>query len=737
MGKYGRYLYECVLAVPLSIAVLLLCYEDLGLDKAGFFPCCYAAASCGACAFLLYLKGKDRLLAAGTIAVLLGLAGAYGLITDDKQYYSSHSYIWLIPAISAGCFLGGFLCKKLRLFRYLAAVGVIASLVSFLVLDFYVTKLCVMLFLSVLILLLADETQVMWKRSGRTDHALHLTFVAPFVFLWLLFCLLFPVGKDPYNWNIIRNLWNKITDIGISISQWGSGKGDDFDSFSPGFSESARIIGGRMKDNSAVLLRVEPVMGTPPSFRLAGEACDTFRNMEWTATITDSKRELEFDTLETRCALEKVRNASDYMQSMEIRVTYRKFTSRHLFVPDKVVIRGTTLAALTVSEQGRNLVYAKKKGLNNQYVVNGYRVNLLHSAFSDLIRNAPAITEEDWKQLTSRADVSAYAKDYENFLKYRESIRKEYVKQVSLPDSAKAFVEEVTEGAETPFERMLRIGQALNGFSYTVSPGRFPSYVKDASSFLEYFLSARRGYCSHFATAMTLFAWSEGLPARYVHGFSVTLNDRASVDVTGDNAHAWCEIYFENIGWIPFDITPGFTNDAYWATSSERNDRIWDSGSTPSTPRTPAKEPEEEEKTPVPIKEILFLVLIGIAILFAFTVLVLLADRVITLSRFARLSDTNKVSALYRRNCRVLSYLGLSMKKEETLSDYKARLSASLPKKAISWIDSYEQFLYGTPDDIPRIVKSLASGNRSLIEVFRKQHRRKYLLYVIGNRLIH
>ena len=284
---------------------------------------------------------------------------------------------------------------------------------------------------------------------------------------------------------------------------------------------------------------------------------------------------------------------------------------------------------------------------------------------------------------------------------------------------------------------MLRIGQALNGFSYTASPGRFPSYVKDASSFLEYFLSARRGYCSHFATAMTLFAWSEGLAARYVHGFSVTLNDRASVDVTGDNAHAWCEIYFENIGWIPFDITPGFTNDAYWATSSERNDRIWDSGGTPSPPRTPTPVPEEEEKTPVPIKEILFLVLIGIAILFAFTVLVLLADRIITLSRFARLSNADKVSVLYRRNCRVLSYLGMPMKTEETLSDYKKRLSASLPKKAVSWIDSYERFLYGTPDDIAGIAKSLTSGNRSLIEVFRKQHRRKYLLYVIGNRLIH
>ncbi|MBO4695965.1 MAG: transglutaminase domain-containing protein [Lachnospiraceae bacterium] len=733
--RYGRYLYECVFAIPLSIATLLLCYEDVGLEKAGFFPCAYAVLYCIACAFLVYLKGKDRLLAAGLITVFLVLPAAYGLITDEKNYYDGHLYIWLIPAICAGFFLAGLLCKHLRLFRYLAAIGVIATLVALLVLDFRVPKLCVMLFLSVLILLIADETQTLWRKEGRTDHALHLTFVAPFVFLWLLFCLMFPVSRKPYDWNIVKTLWNRINDLSISFSQWSGGKKDDFSSYLPGFSEGSKVGGGRVNDSSKVLLQVESIMGNAPSLRLAGEACDTFDDLEWSATIRDNTRELEFDAIETRCALEKAGSFSDYMQSVEVRVTYRKFSSRHLFVPDKVIIRGTSLAALGADEQGRNLLYAKKKGLNNQYVVSGYRVNLLHSAFSELVNHAEPITADDWKTVTQRSDVSAYAADYKNFLAYRESLKTLYVKPVTLSNGAKDFVTQATEGAETPFDRMLMIGKALNSFDYSTSPGRFPSSVKDASTFLDHFLASRRGYCTHFATAMVLFAWSEGLPARYVHGFSIPLNGNPAAAVDGNMAHAWCEIYFENIGWIPFDITPGFNNDAYWATSGERNDRIWDSDDPKPTP-SPFTPPEEEKNAPVPVLKILILVLIAIGFLFVFTVIVLLSDRAITLRRFSRLSDAERIPVWNRRNRRILSYLGLPMRKEETLTDYRNRIITSLPDKTVAWIPSYEEFLYGSPSDIAKIEESMKAGNKALIKEFRKRHPKKYRLCALGNRLI-
>lgn len=737
MGKYGRCLYECIFAVPLSLGILLFCYPDIGLESAGKLICFYAILYCAACAFLVYLKGKDRLLAIGTTVVFLGVPAGYGLLMHEKDFFYTHRYIWLIPAISAGCFLVGFLCKKLRVFRYLTAIGVIASLVAFLVLGYHTTKLCVMLFLCVLVLLLADETQVMWHKKGRTDHALHLTFVAPFIYAWLFICLLFPVSKSPYGWNIVKNLWNMVNNMSISFMQWTGGKSDDFTSYQPGFSESSRISGDKVNESRKVLLIVEPVMGNPVSFRLAGEACDTFKNMRWENTIKEDTRELEFDTLETRATMEKVRKFSDYMQPLELRVTYRNFSTRHLFVPDKVTVRGTTLSALNASAKGANILYDKKKGVNNQYLISGYRVNLLHPEFADFVNNAEPVTEADWTHLVSRADVSKYASSYEHFLEYRDRIRTQYIHSVTLSDYTKEFVAAATEGAETPFERMLMLGKALNSFDYSASPGQFPSYVKDASSFLDYFLSVRRGYCAHFATAMTLLAWSEGLPARYVHGFSVTVNDRSSVDVIADNAHAWCEIYFENIGWIPFDVTPGFNRDMYWETSSDRSGRVWDNPSPTSSAPTPLVLPTEEpEAKPFPIRQVLLLTGFAVAFLIVFTVIVLISDRIITLHRFNRLSDEDKIPVLYRRNQRLLSYLGLSMKKEETLAEYHDRIAASLPKRSVAWLPAYEQYLYGKPDDIGPLVSSMKTGNKALLKEFRTQSPRRYRLCAIGNRLI-
>lgn len=83
---------------------------------------------------------------------------------------------------------------------------------------------------------------------------------------------------------------------------------------------------------------------------------------------------------------------------------------------------------------------------------------------------------------------------------------------------------------------------------------------------IDYFLEeSHEGYCVHFASAATLILQKIGIPARYVSGYLVT---SAAFDKTGDdiytakvkdsNAHAWVEIYFDKIGWVPFEFTPGY-----------------------------------------------------------------------------------------------------------------------------------------------------------------------------------
>jgi len=114
---------------------------------------------------------------------------------------------------------------------------------------------------------------------------------------------------------------------------------------------------------------------------------------------------------------------------------------------------------------------------------------------------------------------------------------------------------------------------------YTLRPGITP-WNRD---FINYFLDKnKKGYCVHFASAATLMFRQMGIPARYVEGYAFDYNDVLSgeflddeqvadfydgyseisnsgvikVNVLDANAHAWVEIFTDEYGWIPVELTP-------------------------------------------------------------------------------------------------------------------------------------------------------------------------------------
>lgn len=132
-----------------------------------------------------------------------------------------------------------------------------------------------------------------------------------------------------------------------------------------------------------------------------------------------------------------------------------------------------------------------------------------------------------------------------------------------------------------------------NEYPYTLSPGITPRH-KD---FVNYFLSEKRkGYCAHYASSAVLILRYLGIPARYVEGYAVDAEEIAadaksmnlnasdyyegasfipqkavvSYDATDANAHAWVELYDENLGWYPVEFTP------YRTDAEEDRLSIWD-----------------------------------------------------------------------------------------------------------------------------------------------------------------
>ena len=92
--------------------------------------------------------------------------------------------------------------------------------------------------------------------------------------------------------------------------------------------------------------------------------------------------------------------------------------------------------------------------------------------------------------------------------------------------------------------------------------------LNGSGDFLQYTLEmSGSGYSVHYATAATLMLRYFGVPARYVEGYYLCAEEAASykpgqpIILTEEHAHAWAEYYLPGVGFVPFEVTPGYVDD--------------------------------------------------------------------------------------------------------------------------------------------------------------------------------
>jgi transglutaminase-like putative cysteine protease len=124
----------------------------------------------------------------------------------------------------------------------------------------------------------------------------------------------------------------------------------------------------------------------------------------------------------------------------------------------------------------------------------------------------------------------------------------------NLPPRIRELAARITEGADTPLEKIQRIDAYLHGYTYSLEIKH-----EDGHEPLDYFLfESRAGHCEYFATAMAILARAVGVPARNVNGFlGGEWNDYGGyIAVRSGDAHSWVELWFDGVGWVSWDPTP-------------------------------------------------------------------------------------------------------------------------------------------------------------------------------------
>lgn len=184
----------------------------------------------------------------------------------------------------------------------------------------------------------------------------------------------------------------------------------------------------------------------------------------------------------------------------------------------------------------------------------------------------------------------------------------------NMPDIVRTTADSVTGSGGTAYAKAMAIQKYLRSgeFTYSLQSPVQGGYDGNGLSVLADFLAQKSGYCIHYASAMAVMARLEGIPSRIAVGYAPGRLTGATVSVAGQgalpeyevdarDAHAWPELYFQGLGWVPFEPTPSRGVVPAYATETstpgagaiENND-----GLIPSNAPSPAPAPST---TPMPL----------------------------------------------------------------------------------------------------------------------------------------
>ena len=167
---------------------------------------------------------------------------------------------------------------------------------------------------------------------------------------------------------------------------------------------------------------------------------------------------------------------------------------------------------------------------------------------------------------------------------------------------------------ERPVQRVRRLQQILasEGFFSNGKDGETPSLPGHGAARMSQLLEAEQmvGDDEQYAVAMALMARKLGIPARVVMGFypdwDAVSDPDAPLQITGDDVHAWVEVEFERVGWVPFFPTPDEDNEPVPPQQQPKSTPKPQVLQPPPPPQEPAElppdtnpegqEPEEQEE---------------------------------------------------------------------------------------------------------------------------------------------
>lgn len=124
--------------------------------------------------------------------------------------------------------------------------------------------------------------------------------------------------------------------------------------------------------------------------------------------------------------------------------------------------------------------------------------------------------------------------------------------QVPVDDpQIKQFATELTRNSKTQFDAVQKIlSHIIDKLSYVLTPPDHGAM---------YAFKNNKGNCQNYSHLAAAMLRANGIPTRIVNGvtlkepFDINLGSRSMTLNMAEGRHSWIEVYFEDLGWMPFD----------------------------------------------------------------------------------------------------------------------------------------------------------------------------------------
>lgn len=619
-----------------------------------------------------------------------------------------------------------FAIKKFNF--YILLIGGVSIFVGQWMIEYFIIYFSFYVFLSFILICYFKHIYI---RNARKSDALHgktanfLLFSVPICAIVLISAYYMPASEKPIQWSWMDS---KIEVVDRYIKTYFNvGNSEYFSINTTGFGKDGTKLGGNISLNNTIVMKVASSEG---HIYLKGAVREVYTGDSWEngsgeqTTLHERSQLNNFneDLIELSQGMRVISSRfnvlNDIFNKTSIEITYENLKTKTIFIPSKVDNLTFEKEPLNVAINSYGMISNEDfLGKQFKYTAELYNINKNDQGIEALLRSSRRGLYSRYEEVIFRNSnkYQSGALSRSDVAKLIEISNNAYVKYLQLPKELPQRVSklssEITSAADNDYDRVKAIESYLSkNYKYTLEPGNIP----ENRDFVDYFLfDSKQGYCTYYASAMTVLVRSIGIPARYVEGYMLPSKPASgkSYEVTNKEAHAWVEVYFEGFGWIPFEPTSPFSqssNDVPKETSNieeavpkqtqiEENNQvkpdIKSNNSSEDLPTETIDNGVKVQKVPFTNAVIIIFVILLLWIL-CFSAI----KRRIFFYRLQKLPLQEGVIKIYKHFLRALSVQGLKIQSGETPLKYAQRIDESLEFKTLNFetiTDIFNKACYG------------------------------------------